>query len=197
MTSSDRRRPLPALIFLVALTLLSGLVWYRVLHRDGAAAPTQSASPCESPSPATSTALPRPAAVDVLVLNSTQRNGLAAGTGKALARAGFTISGENNDDPSYGGHGLIRGVGEIRYGPNQRPAATLLSYYLPGAKMVATGTPRNAVIVALGKRFKRLAPTAAVRRALRARAEAARRSSSAAASSAAPSSGAPSGSCGA
>jgi hypothetical protein len=196
MTSSDRRRPLPALAFLVALTLLSGLVWYRVLHRDGSAAQTPSAAPCTTTTTtAAPTALPRPGAVSVLVLNSTQRNGLAAGTGKALARAGFTISGENNDDPSYGGHGVIRGVAEIRYDPAHRAAATLLSYYVRGAKLVQTESSRNAVIVALGRKFTKLAPPASVRRALRAHAEAARPTPSPAPSTAASSTGTASASC--
>jgi hypothetical protein len=175
MTSSDRRRPLPALVFLAGLTLLSAIVWYRVLHRDGSAAQTPSASPCTTTSTtAAPTKLPAPRAVSVLVLNSTQRNGLAASTGKALSRAGFSISGEENDDPSYGGHGLIGGVGEIRYNPTQRASALLLSYYLPGAKLVPVDSTRTAVVVALGRTFKGLASKTAVSRALRAHAEAAR-----------------------
>jgi len=191
MTSSDRRRPLPALVFLAALTLLSGIVWYRVLHRDGSAAQTPSASPCSAAPSAvrSSVALPRPAAVSVIVLNSTDRNGLAAHTGKDLARAGFTIAGENNDDPSYGGHGSIPGVAEIRYTPQQRGAATLLSYYLPGAKLVQAESSHNAVIVALGRKFTKLAPPQTVRRALRARADAARAAPSPSASASASCSG--------
>jgi hypothetical protein len=170
MTSSERRRPLPALVFLAALTLLSGLVWYRVLHRDGSTAQATKAAPCPtSSSPAAPQTLPRTGQVDVLVLNSTRRNGLAAGTAKALAKAGFTITGEKNDEPSYGGHGTISGVAEIRFDATQRAAATLLSYYFPGAKLVPTDAPTASVMVSLGKKFKKVADRKTVRRALQAR----------------------------
>jgi hypothetical protein len=92
---------------------------------------------------------------------------------------GFTITGESNDDPSYGGHGLIGGVAEIRYGPNQRAAARLLSYYVPGSKLIETEQSRSAVIVALGRKFTKVASSQAVRRALRANAAAARPTTSA------------------
>jgi hypothetical protein len=184
MTSSERRRPLPALVFLAALTLLSGLVWYRVLHRDGSSAHASSSPPCPiSTAPTVPRMLPRPGKVDVLVLNSTQRNGLAAGTAKALARAGFTITGEKNDEPSYGGHGAITGVGEIRFGPSQRAAATLLSYYLPGAKLVPADSPAASVVVSLGRKFTKVADKHSVRKALQARTAEAQTSPSAAPSS--------------
>jgi hypothetical protein len=174
MTSSERRRPLPALVSLAALILLSGLVWYRVLHRDGAASQAASASQCATTSsPAAPRQLPRPRSVDVLVLNSTQRNGLAASAGKALARVGFTVTGTKNDEPSYGGHGIIGGVAEIRFAPADRAAATLLSYYLPGAKLVPSHAAGADVLVSLGHRFTRVADARTVRRALLARAAAA------------------------
>ena len=42
MATSTSRRPLPALAFLLALSLLTALVWWRVIHRsDSAKAATQ------------------------------------------------------------------------------------------------------------------------------------------------------------
>ena len=37
MATSTARRPLPALAFLLALSLLTALVWWRVLHRSDSA----------------------------------------------------------------------------------------------------------------------------------------------------------------
>ena len=39
MAEGTVRRPLPALIALLALTLLTALVWWRVLHRGGSSHP--------------------------------------------------------------------------------------------------------------------------------------------------------------
>ncbi|HLY33447.1 MAG TPA: hypothetical protein VKQ07_02840, partial [Jatrophihabitantaceae bacterium] len=68
MTEAPRRRPLPALICLAALTLLTALVWWRVLHRDSGSA---KAAPTCTPT-ATAQILPKPSAVTLSVLNSTQ-----------------------------------------------------------------------------------------------------------------------------
>ncbi len=96
MSSPTKRRPLPALVLLIALTLLTSLVWWRVLHRgDGHAA---SGSTCPTPSSSASV-LPRPASVAVSVLNSTSRVGLARATATALTKLGFNVAGYGNDNP--------------------------------------------------------------------------------------------------
>jgi hypothetical protein len=157
MTSTPSRRPLPALIFLLALTLLTALVWWRVLHRG--TSHTASKKPCTTQSP--SAGLPRPKAVTLSVLNGTDRSGLAKTTAASLRKDGFTVSGVGNDTKH------IPGIGEIRYAPSAKTAATLVSYYLPGAKLVQiASTSNNQVIVSLGATYKKLATAAAVSTAM-------------------------------
>lgn len=168
MTSPPKRRPLPALVFLVALTLLTALVWWRVLNRDDSHATGESSCPT-SASTATTTAaheLPRPPQVHVTVLNSTNRTGLAHSVATALGKDGFKVAKPANDDGP-----VIKGVGEIRYRPQAHAAAILLSYYVPDAKLVpvtsgSATTP--ALVVSLGKAYKKLATPKAVRAQMRA-----------------------------
>jgi hypothetical protein len=173
MTAPERRRPLPALAFIGALSLLTALVWFRVLHRSDGTPPQTSSthSACPSPSassstPAAPTVLPVPGKVSVVVLNSTNRNGIAGKTTKVLRKDGFNTGKATDDSDSYGGHGLIKTVGEIRYAANQLPSATLLSYYFPQAKMVGTDSSGPTVYVALGAKFKKVASPKKVHRAL-------------------------------
>ena len=93
MAGSLVRRPLPALIALFALLLLTALVWWRVMNRDShkdAAQPT-----CPTPTPTESAdTLPAPAAVTVQVLNGTfktkkPRSGIAGKVSTALEKDGF------------------------------------------------------------------------------------------------------------
>ena len=163
MTAPDRRRPLPALVAIAALTLLTALVWFRVLHRSTPSTPEASKTPCPTPTVVVPATLPTPGQVTLIVLNSTQRNLLATGVRAALLKDGFKIPGAaTGDGTQYGGHGLIPGVGEIRFGPAERSAATLVSYYLPGAKLVQTDSSAITVIVSLGQTYKALATPAAV-----------------------------------
>jgi hypothetical protein len=173
MTAPERRRPLPALAVIAALCLLTALVWFRVLHRDtgtGDAAPSKCPSPSTGrPSAAPSlraNELPRPGKVAVLVLNSTQRNGLATLTEKALQAVGFDVTKAADDAKAYGGHGLIKGVAEIRYGPNGRAGARLLRYYFPTATMRPNHSRTALVTVSLGARFSKPASPATVRKAV-------------------------------
>ena len=165
MASSLTRRPLPALIALLALLVLTGLVWWRVLHRgDGAKHPTAhcSTSTSASPPPA-STALPAPAEVTVQVLNSTTRAGIASKARTALVDAGFkSPKPATNDSPRV----RVRGVAEIRYAPAQAKAAKLLSLYVPGATLVTAKDPSTTVVVSLGEKYVRVATAQAVTAAL-------------------------------
>lgn len=163
MTTPKRRRPLPALVLLLALCVLAALVWWRVLNRDGTSA---DASPSCRPSAPSTVAgqLPNPASVRVLVLNSTDRSGLAGTARTALVTAGFAAPDPaGNDAVQYGGNGkAIAGVAEVRYGPAAEAGARLLAYYLPGAKLVERDTEGSTVVVALGEKFDKIATKDAV-----------------------------------
>jgi hypothetical protein len=169
MTAPERRRPLPALVFIGALSLLTALVWFRVLHRNdetssGAAGPSCPAtSPAATPTP---TVLPIPRNVTVQVLNSTNRDGIAGRASRALARQGFKVDKAQDDTTAYGGHGLIKGVAEIRYPVNGLASATLLTFYFPHATLSATDSASPTIIVSLGAKFTKVVPNANVRKAL-------------------------------
>jgi hypothetical protein len=165
MTAPDKRRPLPALVVIAALTLLTALVWFRVLHR-GTGTHEIITKPCPTPTVTAPSVLPKPSLVTLIVLNSTTRNHLAAGAKQALVKDGFKVSLAGNDATAYGGHGALPGIGEIRYGPSAKAAATVLSYYVPGATMVATDSSATSVILSLGARYIAPAPAASVSAAL-------------------------------
>jgi hypothetical protein len=151
------------LVFLVALSLLSALVWWRVLNRH--AGDAQAAKPsCAASSrpPAPGKQLPNPASITVQVLNSTDRAGIAAAATTALQTDGFiTVKQDNDTDAAkYGSHGLIAETAEIRYASAQAPAAKLLAYFFPGAKLVQRDGQNATVLVALGSAFQQVTATA-------------------------------------
>ncbi|HEY8300893.1 MAG TPA: LytR C-terminal domain-containing protein [Jatrophihabitans sp.] len=173
MTAPERRRPLPALAFIGVLCLLTGIVWFRVIHRsDGPSKAAASKCPAtiskKTAQPAKASVVPRPTKVSVLVLNSTSKNGIATSTQKALTKQGFHVTDAKNDGAAYGGHGVIKGVAEIRYGPRALPAATLVHLYLPKASMHETNASSRLVTVSLGAGYKTIAPEKAVHKAMRA-----------------------------
>ncbi|MDT4922424.1 MAG: hypothetical protein QOG01_137 [Pseudonocardiales bacterium] len=178
MASTVTRRPLPALVSLLALLLLTALVWWRVLHRsDGTN--HQAAAAC--PTPTTTATLVAPESVTVQVLNATSRTGIAAKARTTLIGDGFLIPRLAANDSSKT---KIPGVAEIRYGPAGKPGATVLRYYFPGAKIVVTSVKTSVVTVSLGSRYRSVATPAAVERAMKAdKVAVAAPSSSAAASS--------------
>lgn len=169
MTAPERRRPLPALAFIGALCLLTAIVWFRVIHRpDSPTAPSASCTPSAKAKPPAIRVVPHERTVSVLVLNSTNRKGIAGTTKKQLVARGFTVTDARNDSVTYGGHGTIRGVAEIRYGPSALAAATLLQYYVPHSVLKATDASSNTVTISLGQKFKRIATVKAAHLALHA-----------------------------
>lgn len=176
MTAPERRRPLPALAFIGVLCLLTGVVWFRVIHRSDGSTPSTASACTPSATPtATKTAastkvsvVPRPDKVSVLVLNSTTKDGIATATRKALTKQGFHVTDAKNDSSAYGGHGVIKGVAEIRYGPHALPAATLMHLYLPKSTLHETNASSRLVTVSLGARYKTIASGTIVRKAMRA-----------------------------
>ena len=170
MTSSGvTRRPVPALVALLALLVLTGLVWWRVLHRGSGQPQAATPGPCpthSSPAPSSSPALPAPDAVRIVVLNSTNRPGIAGQAQAALVKDGFRSPRAAANDVAH--HNKIRAVAQIRYGPKAEQAATLLHYYFPGAVLRQTRRTRPVVTISLGKRYHAVASPGQVRAAMRA-----------------------------
>lgn len=164
MASTSKRRPLPALVALLALLLLTGLVWWRVIGRSGGSA---GARPTCASSPAPAVRLPATRSVAVQVLNSTTRVGIAAKARAALQAAGFLVPAPARNDNKINTN-KISVVAQIRFGPKGRAQATLVHYYFPGATLVQTTTTSSAVVVSLGKAYRQVATPAAVAKALKA-----------------------------
>ena len=151
MASTITRRPLPALIALLALLLLTALVWWRVTNRDDST-PSAAAKTCTSPttSAAGPRTLPLPKSVDVLVLNSTSRNGIATKARKTLMADGFRSTLKAADDTSTS---KVVGTAQIRYSAANKLGAQLLQYYFPGAQLVLSQTASAQVTVSLGPTY--------------------------------------------
>ena len=165
--STTKRRPLPALVFLVALSLLTALVWWRVIHRgsgsSGASHCTSAPSTSAPAVPTGGATLPTPAAVTVRVVNSTARSGIATKARAVLERDGFRVPDRAANDTAGA---RIAGVAEIRYGNGHLADAKLLAYYFPTATLKLTPAAGDTVVVSLGRGYKRVATQAEVRDAL-------------------------------
>lgn len=169
MAGNAVRRPLPALISLAALLLLTALVWWRVISRDtGSDAQAQGKHCTTSTTSTTPTAsptvtLPAQATVRVVVLNATSRTGLAGKTRATFITDGFAATAP---PANYTGKMKITGVGQIRYPTSSRTAARLIGFYVPGATLVMTKKKSGPVIVVLGPRFRAVRTTTAAGAAL-------------------------------
>jgi hypothetical protein len=163
MSTATRRRPLPALAFLLALSVLTGIVWWRVLHRPEPAgsAGTPAVSQRATCTPAVNAIrLPTPASVTVVVLNGSGRDQLATKVSGQLKSRGFK-TGTPLTAPTP-----LSGVGEIQYGTAGRAGATLLGYHLPGAKLTPVSRAGARINLVLGSGFRSLAPADSVKRAV-------------------------------
>lgn len=163
MASTLTRRPLPALVSLLALLLLTGLVWLRVLHRGGSSS-DHKATPCPTPTARTVGTLPAPATITLSVLNSTNRSGIAAKARTALLNDGFKVPADAANDTKF--KNKIPGTAQIRFGPTGKQAATLVRYYFPGAVLVTTPSKSATVVVSLGAKYRTISSPKAVQAAL-------------------------------
>jgi LytR cell envelope-related transcriptional attenuator len=164
MAVSSTRRPLPALVFLLVLSVLTAIVWWRVLHRpdasSSAASPPSTAAPLTCTPGSRAVRLPAPNTVLVVVLNGANRDQLATQVTAQLKARGFR-TGTPGNAPS-----ILSGTAEIQFSTASRAGATLLSYYIPGARLVPGNATGSAVNLVLGTGFKALAAQATVNNAV-------------------------------
>jgi hypothetical protein len=153
------RRPVPALILLAALSVLTLVVWWQVLHRGPDSVGAQTT--CQAPT-LTAIALD-PRTVKLRVYNATERLGLAKGVADQLRKRGFSIAATSNDP--LGGSRRVQGVGELRYGPGGANQALLTSLYFPGIRLSQDPRTDAIVDVAIGPGYKTVANAAQVTQA--------------------------------
>ncbi|WP_154670713.1 envelope integrity protein Cei [Actinopolyspora erythraea] len=170
-----RRRPLPALILLAVLALLSGFVWTRVFESTetvematrcnvpDAKPGTSAAQPGDPPTRTQAgTMLPRdalddttpapPQDVPVHVFNANGEANQATLVSEALSNLGFAEGGEPANDPVYTDLNL-KCHGQIRYGRAGAGAARTLSLMAPCAQLVRDQRSGTTVDLALGSEF--------------------------------------------
>ncbi|HEX5493129.1 MAG TPA: LytR C-terminal domain-containing protein [Mycobacteriales bacterium] len=147
------RRPQPALVMISLLVVAAIVVWWWVFHPSHG---TEAAGCVPKPSPGLSKMDPRQ--VKVRVYNSTDRSGLATSVSKQLAARHFAIDATGNDP--IRDQRDVRGLGEIRYGSAGAQQAVLLSFQLPGIKLVRDPRTDAVVDLAIGPTFSKLATPA-------------------------------------
>lgn len=173
-----RRRPLPAIVLLVVLAVLSGFVWTRVFENTETAEkatrcniPTASTPKRPAPVPAPTDGpvptpigkmLPRnglndttpvpPQDVRVRVLNSNGEVNQATLVSKELTNLGFGKGGKAANDPVYTSYNL-NCHGQIRFGGAGVSAARTLSLMAPCAQLVRDQRTDATVDFALGSEF--------------------------------------------
>lgn len=180
-----RRRPLPALLALGLLVVLSGFMWTRVFET---ADDIEVATSCPPPSPAKmppkhdqpeqvppGNALPRngldqtapiaPQNVQVRVLNGNGQSRQASMISDELSNLGFVKGGDPANDPVYVNQDLVC-HGQIRYGDAGVGAARTLSLIAPCAQLVHDERQDETVDLALGKRFEDVKTTSEAKKIL-------------------------------
>ena len=158
--SLRRRRQRRRALITIGVVLL-GLFfafWYALSYYQNDAS---SAQPQPGDTPTCRTLDPdalRPGDVTVLVLNATDRNGLAARTAKDLADRGLKISGAENDETDFD----VPEVVELRYGTNGKEQARLVRTMFPKGVVTLRPDDREGtdVDVVLGTGYEQLRPEA-------------------------------------
>ena len=140
------RRPLPPIIFLLVLALITLGVWWHVFRQDAQLQAEQDAACAEAE--AAPQALD-PATVSVRVYNASDQGGLAQSVADDLGARGFTIAEVANDSSGR----EVTGVGEVRHGVSGKATAAFLALYLPGADLWQDVRSTAQVDLVLGPEF--------------------------------------------
>ena len=156
----------PYVLFVVAVVVLSGIVWAVALRGSDAA--TQAVA-CPLPAAAQEAGLQaqpvgaldqvEPAFLGetrIRVLNANGQSGQAGAVAAQLAESGFQAAGADatGNDPIYGQ--ALECHGQIRYGESGQASARSLSLTAPCMQLVADGRGDDSVDLVLGTTFSRL-----------------------------------------
>ena len=177
-----RRRPLPALIVLGLLVVLSAYVWTTVFD---SVPTTEAATRCNTPTapknapgqpaPNVGTMLPHngldqsplvpPQSVGVRVLNGNGESRQAGLVSDELTSMGFARGPEATNDPTYHNYDL-NCHGQIRFGDAGAGAAHTLSLMAPCSQLVRDEREDQSVDWALGTKFDDIQTTPEAKQAL-------------------------------
>ena len=152
-----------AVLVVTALVLAVGGTWWWLTQRGATDEPRDTPTVrCTTPTPTPPKKLPAPSAVQVAVLNGTDRAGLAISTADALALRGFDVIAIGNATRT-----ARSGVGVVAYGPKGVGAAVRLASYLPGASLQLLESRKGAgVDLRLGPEFDAVSTDAQAKRDL-------------------------------
>ena len=145
-----RRRPLPALIFLLVLALAALTVWWNVLTDEDVRNEAQAAA-CSSASAAPQSL--DPTTITLRVFNASEIAGKAGEVATTLQSRGFVVEEIANDNSGN----AVTGVGEFRFGPRGKGAAGYLGLYLPGSTERPDTRATAVVDLVIGPDFAGLA----------------------------------------
>lgn len=143
-----RRQRRATTTLLVVILMLSGAFYYASTYFQ-ASAPKP--GPCQT---IISVAELRPADISVNVLNATQQGGLARKVAAVLAERGFKVKQIANDPLKK----TIKGIAELRHGPDGLEPAKVLLKHLPTAVLIADKREGDTVDVVIGNGFKAFGP---------------------------------------
>lgn len=150
-TPSRGTKPITIVLLVVAMLALfaAGFGVSRFVATRATATTSPTPLPCVTVTVTPGASLPKPAKVKVNVYNSTKTNGLARKTATELKDRGFVIANVDNDPQGQ----VVKGVAEIRYGPDGKKGAQLLALYIPGATLVGGDTKGATIDLAVGPDF--------------------------------------------
>jgi hypothetical protein len=165
-----RRNFLPGILLLVALVVVTMLVWVVALSRP---ADVHEATICNTPPAPADPSAPGPllgeqvtradmtdvtpaklADTKIKVLNASGQGGQAAEVATALRDLGFAEPTAAND-PVYA-NTRLECQGQIRFGPSGRAAAAAVWLVAPCTELFADKRPDNSVDLAIGTQFSQL-----------------------------------------
>lgn len=143
-----RRQRRAATTLVVVLGILAAAFYYASTYFR-ASEPT--AGPCMTVLPVAEL---RPADISLNVYNATKQQGLARDVGAVVTSRGFKLKAVANDPLRK----TIKGVAELRHGPDGLESAKVVQQHLPGAVLVNDKRQGDTVDVVIGNGFRKFGP---------------------------------------